>query len=90
MVCLLLNPFPLQAVRSRLRTLGLGQGLFSDVRFKLDDGTVAAHKAILMARCDVMRAMFAGDFRESAAKVVRVHKTLIKMYTDNYKKKTDS
>jgi Rho-related BTB domain-containing protein 1/2 len=60
----------LQAVRCRLRTLSLCQGLFSDVRFKLDDGTVAAHKSMLMARCDVMRAMFAGDFRESAAKVV--------------------
>jgi BTB/POZ domain len=59
-----------QAIRARLRSLCLSQGLFSDVRFKLDDGLIAAHKALLMARCDVMRAMFSGDFRESAAKVV--------------------
>jgi hypothetical protein len=41
------------------------------IKFNLDDGTVAAHKALLMARCDVMWALsLAGDFRESAAKVV--------------------
>ncbi|XP_065339074.1 rho-related BTB domain-containing protein 1 isoform X3 [Cloeon dipterum] len=59
-----------KAVRARLRSLCLSQGSFSDVKFKLEDGTIAAHKALLMARCDVMRAMFSGDFRESAAKVV--------------------
>lgn len=45
-------------------------GLFADVTFELDDGSVPAHKAILTARCDVMKAMFSGDFRESSAKVV--------------------
>ena len=45
-------------------------GLFADVMFELDDGSVPAHKAILTARCDVMKAMFSGDFRESSAKVV--------------------
>lgn len=45
-------------------------GLFADVVFDLDDGSVPAHKAILTARCDVMKAMFSGDFRESSAKVV--------------------
>lgn len=40
--------------------------------FELDDGSVPAHKAILTARCDVMKAMFSGDFRESSAKVVSV------------------
>jgi Rho-related BTB domain-containing protein 1/2 len=47
-------------------------GLFADVMFELDDGSVPAHKAILTARCDVMKAMFSGDFRESSAKVVSV------------------
>lgn len=47
-------------------------GLFADVTFELDDGSVPAHKAILTARCDVMKAMFSGDFRESSAKVVSI------------------
>ena len=32
---------------------------FADVLFRLDDGVLAAHRAILMARCDMMNAMFA-------------------------------
>ncbi|KAK6621940.1 hypothetical protein RUM44_001747 [Polyplax serrata] len=59
-----------QAVRQRLKELCVGQGLFSDVVFQLDDTSFPAHRAILMARCDVMKAMFSGDFRESAAKVI--------------------
>ena len=38
--------------------------------FELDDGSIPAHRAILTARCDMMKAMFSGDFRESSAKVV--------------------
>lgn len=60
----------LQAIRVRLRELVLGQGLFSDVLFQLDDGSLAAHRPMLMARCDMMKAMFSGDFREGSAKVV--------------------
>ena len=63
-----LNVF--QAVRQRLQDLCLGQGLFSDIVFQLDDGSFAAHRPMLMARCDMMKAMFSGDFRESSAKVV--------------------
>ncbi|XP_075228582.1 rho-related BTB domain containing [Lycorma delicatula] len=59
-----------KAVRVRLRELVLGQGLFSDVIFQLDDGSLAAHRPMLMARCDMMRAMFSGDFREGSAKVI--------------------
>ena len=36
----------------------------------MDDGTAAAHRPLLMARCDVMQVMFAGNFRESKAKIV--------------------
>lgn len=57
-------------------------GLFADVTFELDDGSVPAHKAILTARCDVMKAMFSGDFRESSAKVVSTF--LFKSYFKNY------
>lgn len=44
--------------------------MFADVIFELDDGNIPAHRAILTARCDVMKAMFSGDFREGNAKVV--------------------
>lgn len=57
-------------LKRRLQDVCLDQGLFADVVFELDDGACAAHKAMLTARCDVMKAMFSGDFRESQAKVV--------------------
>lgn len=56
----------------RLKELCLEGGLFSDVMFQLEDGTMAVHRPLLMARCDMMHAMFSGDFRESNAKVVSV------------------
>jgi Rho-related BTB domain-containing protein 1/2 len=59
-------------LKRRLQDICLDQGLFADVIFELDDGACAAHKAMLTARCDVMKAMFSGDFRESQAKVVSV------------------
>ncbi|XP_011336691.1 rho-related BTB domain-containing protein 1 isoform X3 [Ooceraea biroi] len=79
-----------QVIRQRLEDICLEQGLFADVMFELDDGSVPAHKAILTARCDVMKAMFSGDFRESSAKVIvfpgvreyTFHKLLCYLYTD--------
>lgn len=41
--------------------------------FELDDGNMSAHRAILTTRCDMMKAMFSGDYRESSAKVVRIY-----------------
>ena len=44
--------------------------LFSDIVFRLDDGTASAHKPLLMARCDMMRAMFShNDFKVSNQKL---------------------
>lgn len=60
-------------LKRRLQDVCLDQGLFADVVFELDDGACAAHKAMLMARCDVMKAMFSGDFRESQAKMVSLN-----------------
>ncbi|XP_014252585.1 rho-related BTB domain-containing protein 1 isoform X2 [Cimex lectularius] len=57
-------------VRLRLSRFILNQGLFADVMFQLDDGCLPAHKPLLIARCDMMRAMFSGDFREGSAKVI--------------------
>jgi len=54
-----------------LSEICLSGGLFSDILFKLDDGTLAAHKPLLMTRCDMMQAMFSDDFKESSARVVK-------------------
>ncbi|KAI2797416.1 Rho- BTB domain-containing protein 1 [Blomia tropicalis] len=54
----------------RIAFLGIDKGLFSDVIFKLDDGTCYGHKAIMMSRCEVMEAMFKGDFKESSAQMI--------------------
>lgn len=39
--------------------------------FLVDDGSVPAHKPLLLAGCDFMVAMFGGTFRESCAAEVR-------------------
>lgn len=43
---------------------------FADVVFKLDDGTIMAHKPLLISSCDWMAAMFGGPFVESCTKEV--------------------
>uniref|UniRef100_H3B5D5 Rho-related BTB domain-containing protein 1 n=1 Tax=Latimeria chalumnae TaxID=7897 RepID=H3B5D5_LATCH len=48
----------------------LAKGTFSDVVFKLDDGTINAHKPLLISSCDWMAAMFGGPFVESCTKEV--------------------
>lgn len=59
-------------LQSGLEEICLIDGLFSDILFRLDDGTCTAHKPILMARCDMMCAMFTHDdyFKEASARVV--------------------
>ena len=44
--------------------------IFLDIKFKVDDGTVAAHKPLLMARCEMMYAMFNDNFIEASADMV--------------------
>ena len=44
--------------------------LFTDIKFKVDDGIVLAHKSLLMARCEMMYAMFNDNFIEASADVV--------------------
>jgi Rho-related BTB domain-containing protein 1/2 len=46
------------------------QGFFFDIVFQLVDGSFAAHWPMLMAYCDMMKAMFSGDFRENSAKAL--------------------
>ncbi|KPJ07310.1 Rho-related BTB domain-containing protein 1 [Papilio machaon] len=54
----------------RLREMCVERNLFADVTFDLDDGIHLAHRAALMARCDPMKAMFQGHFRESTSRVI--------------------
>ena len=55
---------PLQIQLRGLSEVCLLDSLFSDIVFRLDDGTASAHKPLLMARCDMMRAMFThNDFK---------------------------
>lgn len=61
-----------QEIRANLQKYFVNQNLFSDVTFELDDGRAKSHRAILVARCDVMRAMLNGDFREAHSNVVRI------------------
>ncbi|XP_018334218.1 rho-related BTB domain-containing protein 1 [Agrilus planipennis] len=78
-------------LKRKFQDVCLDQNLFADIVFELDDGACAAHKSMLAARCDVMKAMFSGDFRESQAKVIEFpgvreytfHKLLCYMYTDD-------
>ncbi|XP_015275262.1 PREDICTED: rho-related BTB domain-containing protein 2-like [Gekko japonicus] len=45
----------------------LSKGTFADVMFVVDDGSLLAHKPLLLAGCDFMVAMFGSTFRESRA-----------------------
>ncbi|XP_051778795.1 rho-related BTB domain-containing protein 1 isoform X2 [Erpetoichthys calabaricus] len=43
----------------------LAKSTFSDVTFRLDDGSINAHKPLLISSCDWMAALFGGSFVES-------------------------
>ncbi len=62
----------LQSFQRTLEESFLCQALFADVLFRLEDGALPAHKPVLMARCDMMQAMFThDDFVESSARIVK-------------------
>uniref|UniRef100_A0A4W3JVS6 Rho-related BTB domain-containing protein 1 n=1 Tax=Callorhinchus milii TaxID=7868 RepID=A0A4W3JVS6_CALMI len=48
----------------------LAKGTFSDVTIKLEDGSINAHKPLLISSCEWMAAMFGGSFVESSNKEV--------------------
>lgn len=50
-------------------------GAFADITFELDDGKIKAHRAMLVARCEVMHAMLNGNFAESHAHTVKGKKS---------------
>lgn len=51
-------------------TLILSTYFLVDIEFQLEDGVIALHKPILMARCEMMFAMFSANFMESSAEIV--------------------
>jgi len=44
--------------------------LYEAQSFTLTFAALQAHRAVLVGRCDVMRAMLLGDFREAHSNVV--------------------
>ncbi|CAO1323034.1 unnamed protein product [Diamesa hyperborea] len=77
-------------IKQKLEKFCVNGGMFADIKFELDDGRVKAHRAMLVARCEVMRAMLNGDFREAHAHSICLpgvteytfHKLLCYLYTD--------
>uniref|UniRef100_A0A8C5I920 Rho-related BTB domain-containing protein 1 n=1 Tax=Gouania willdenowi TaxID=441366 RepID=A0A8C5I920_GOUWI len=53
----------------------LNKGTFADVVFCLDDGSLPAHKPLLISSCDWMAAMFRGSFMESYIEEVSIPNT---------------
>lgn len=49
----------------------------ADVTFILDDGTISAHKPLLISSCDWMAAMFGGPFVESSTREVKLSTTWV-------------
>ncbi|XP_022095615.1 rho-related protein racA-like isoform X2 [Acanthaster planci] len=56
----------------RAKWLFLNRQTLSDIRFKVEDTTVHAHKVILTSRCGFMNGMFSGDFTESSQDEIRI------------------
>ncbi|KAM6467814.1 rho-related BTB domain-containing protein 3 isoform 5-T5 [Liasis olivaceus] len=67
-----LSERPLQLCNSSLR-LFFNTTVLADVMFKIQGTTVPAHKAVLVARCEVMAAMFNGNYIESNSFLVPVY-----------------
>ncbi|XP_060562983.1 rho-related protein racA-like [Ruditapes philippinarum] len=58
---------------ARLKELFFNQPDRSDVVFNVEGKYIYAHKCILSARCDVMSAMFSGNFVESKNNRTEIH-----------------
>jgi Rho-related BTB domain-containing protein 1/2 len=67
-------------MKQHLEKYCVDDGMFADITFELDDGRIRAHRAMLVARCEVMRAMLNGDFREAHAQTVSLKLPLVFFY----------
>ena len=56
-----------------MRKLFLNNALYSDITFVVDGQKIPAHRCVLTTRCEVMSAMFNGQFAESNTAEVRDH-----------------
>jgi len=54
-----------------MRKLFLNNALYSDITFVVDGRKIPAHHCVLTTRCEVMSAMFSGQFAESNTAEVR-------------------
>ncbi|XP_006019765.1 rho-related BTB domain-containing protein 3 [Alligator sinensis] len=63
---------PLQICNTSLR-LFFNTPVLADVLFKIQGATVPAHRAVLVARCEVMAAMFNGNYIEANSVLVPVY-----------------
>lgn len=58
-------------MKNNLEVHCVDKGSFSDIVFELDGGIrMRAHRAMLITRCEVMRAMLNGQFLEAHAQIV--------------------
>uniref|UniRef100_A0A803JEW9 Rho-related BTB domain-containing 3 n=1 Tax=Xenopus tropicalis TaxID=8364 RepID=A0A803JEW9_XENTR len=57
------------------RALGIffNTPLLADVIFQVQDITIPAHRAVLVARCDVMAAMFSGSYVEAKSFLIPIY-----------------
>ena len=55
-----------------MKQLFLNKSLYSDVTFIVDGKKIPAHRCVLTTRCEVMSAMFSGQFSESSTTEVRL------------------
>lgn len=56
--------------KNKLGDIALKKEFLADIKFKVDDGIVLAHKPLLMARCEMMYAMFNDNFIEASADMI--------------------
>ena len=56
-----------------MRKLFLNNTLYSDITLVVDGRKIPAHRCVLTTRCEVMSAMFSGQFAESNTAEVRDH-----------------
>ncbi|XP_022081979.1 rho-related protein racA-like [Acanthaster planci] len=56
----------------RAKWLFLNKQALSDVRFKVEETTVYAHKMMLTSRCEFMAGMFSGLFQESSKDEIKI------------------
>ncbi len=64
----------------RAKWLFLNRETLSDVRFKVEDTVVHAHKVMLKSRCEFMAGMFSGVFAESSQTEIKIEETSLECF----------